>query len=98
MSLETVTDAVRNKVGADSGLDATIKFDFGDAGQIFVDGKSVPNSVSNEDTEADCTVALSLEDFQKMAAGEMDPTSAFMMGSLKVSGDMSVAMKLSSVI
>ena len=30
--------------------------------------------------------------------GDLDPTSAFMQGKLKVEGDMSVAMKLSSVL
>jgi putative sterol carrier protein len=98
MSLETATEAVREKVGTDSGLGASVKFDFGDDGVIFVDGKTVPNTVSNENTEADCTIAMSLEDFEQMASGQLDPTSAFMLGKLKVAGDMTVAMKLSSVL
>jgi len=98
MSLESATEAVREKVGTDSGLEASVKFDFGEDGVILVDGKSSPNTVTNEDGEADCTVEMTLADFEQMAAGEMDPTSAFMMGRLKVTGDMTVAMKLSTVI
>lgn len=98
MNLETVTEALRQRVGNDSGLNATVKFDFGPDGVIFVDGASTPNTVSNEDREAACTIAISLDDFKSMSLGEIDPATAFMMGKLKVSGDMGIAMRLSSVL
>jgi len=98
MSLETLTEGVRNSVGEDSGLGATVKFDFGDDGLIFVDGASSPNTVSNEDADAQCTISMTMENFEKMAAGDLDPTAAFMSGKLKVAGDMSIAMKLGSVL
>ena len=80
------------------GLGATVKFDFEGAGCIFLDGKSNPNTVSDEDKDADCTLSMSLETFEQMRSGEVDGTSAFMQGKLKVSGDMSIAMKLQSVM
>ena len=97
MSLEQVTEGLRERVGEDSGLGATLKFDFGDAGVVFIDGVSTPNSVSNDDNDANCTIAMTIEDFISMAAGELDATSAFMMGKLKVDGDMGIAMKLQSL-
>ena len=75
-----------------------VKFDFGEDGLLYLDGTSEPYAVSNEDAEADCTVAMSLEDFKEMATGALDPTTAFMMGKLKVTGDMGVAMKLAAVL
>ena len=33
-----------------------------------------------------------------MQSGEMDGTTAFMMGKLKIEGDMGIAMKLQSVL
>jgi putative sterol carrier protein len=98
MSLESSTETIRSNMGDDSGLGATVKFDFGDDGLIFMDGASSPNAVSNDDAEADCTISMSLEDFENMLTGDLDPTTAFMMGKLKVEGDMSIAMKLSSVM
>ena len=98
MTLESSTETIRSNMGDDSGLGATVKFDLGDDGFIFMDGKSVPNSVSNDDGDADCTIIISLENFENMLAGDLDPTTAFMMGKLKVEGDMSIAMKLSSVM
>jgi len=98
MTLESSTETIRSNMGEDSGLGASVKFNFGDDGLIFLDGKNVPNSVSNDDTDADCTISMSIDDFENMLAGDLDPTTAFMMGKLKVEGDMSVAMKLSSVM
>lgn len=98
MSIESLTQGVRDSVGEDSGLGATVKFDLGDDGKIFVDGASSPNTVSNEDADAQCTIKISMENFEKMAAGDLDPTAAFMSGKLSVSGDMSIAMKLGTVL
>lgn len=98
MSLQEVTARVRDRVGADSGLDAVVKFNFGDDGVLTIDGKASPNAVTNDDADADTTITMSLDDFKQMAEGELDPTAAFMMGKIKVSGDMTVAMKLSQVI
>ncbi len=97
MSLESLTEQVRGRVGDDSDIGATVKFSFGDDGVIFVDGASSPNAVSNDDNEAQCTIVMTIGDFEEMIAGDLDATTAFMMGKLKVEGDMSIAMKLSSV-
>ena len=99
MTLESSTETIRSNMGEDSGLGATVKFDFGDDGQIYLDGKTVPNSVNNDGAdEADCTIIMSLDNFEEMLAGDLNPTTAFMMGKLKVEGDMSIAMKLSSIM
>ena len=98
MSLDTLTNRIKEKVGTNSVLDATVKFDLGGDGVIYVDGKSSPNSVSNEDKDADCTISMTLENFMKLIEGELDPTTAYMFGKLKIAGSMGVAMKLSMVI
>ena len=98
MSLDEITKAVSDRVGTDSGLGASVKFDFEDQGCVLVDASKVPNEVSNEDKDADCTIRMSMDDFKSMMAGELDATMAYMSGKLKVEGDMAVAMKLSSVI
>ncbi len=98
MSLEQVTEGMRERVGEDSGLGASLKFDFGDIGVVYIDGAATPNTVHNEDIDADCTISMTLEDFMSMVNGELDGTTAFMMGKLKVAGDMGIAMKIQSVL
>ncbi|WP_417687227.1 SCP2 sterol-binding domain-containing protein [Roseibium sp.] len=93
MSLEQLTETVRSKV-AGGGIDESVKFDLGDTGAIFVQG----STVTNDDADADCTITMSPEDLSDMLAGELNPTAAFMGGKLKVDGDMSVAMKLGSIV
>ena len=75
-----------------------LKFDCGAEGVIVIDGKSVPNTVSNEDREADCTISITLENLEALLSGELDPVTGFMTGKFTVAGDMSVAMKLQRVV
>lgn len=98
MSLQSATDTIKGRVGDDAGLGATLKFDMGDDGVIFIDGRSKPNTVSNENRDADCTVGVAMNDLEAMLAGDLAPTTAFMSGKLRVEGDMGVAMKLQSLM
>lgn len=98
MNLEACTEAIRTKVGADSGLGATLKFDCGTDGVIYIDGKATPNTVTNDNNDADCTVGITLDNLNALLSGDLEPATGFMMGKLKVSGDMSVAMRLQRVV
>lgn len=98
MDMPTCTDALRSKVGDSSGLDATLKFDCGADGVAYIDGRSVPNSVDNNDREADCRIDITLQDLAALLSGELEPATAFMMGRFRVQGDMSVAMKLQRIV
>ena len=73
-----------------------VKIDFGDQGIVMLDGTS--QSVSEDDGAADTTIKVSWDDWQQLAAGQLDGMTAFMMGKLKVEGDMSNAMQLQGVL
>ncbi len=98
MNIQECTEAIRAKVGDNSGLNAVLKFDCGDDGKIVIDGASTPNTVDNVDRETDCTVAITLENLNALLTGQLNPVTGFMSGKFKVSGDMSVAMKLQRVV
>lgn len=98
MSIDTVVAGLKDKIGEDCGLGATLKFDFGDDGIVMLDATQVPNVISTEDGDAQCTMEISLDNFMLMANGELDGASAFMTGKLKIQGDMGVAMKLGPML
>ena len=97
--VQEIVKQMGTALGANSGLGGTLKFDFGAPGSVYIDGKSTPNSVSDgEGQSADCTITVALDDFEKMVKGELDGTSAFMQGKLRVAGDMGLAMKLGPIL
>lgn len=93
MGIEDIAAKLKSKVEA-SGFDRSVKFDTGSDGVIVIDG----TTISTTDGPADCTIKLSLSDFEDLIAGELDPMSAFMTGKIKVEGDMSVAMALQQLL
>jgi putative sterol carrier protein len=77
-----------------AGLNATYVFDIDGAGKWTVRVENGRVSVGEGEGEADATIAASEDTFVKIVNGEQNPTSAFMLGKLKVRGDMGAAMKL----
>ena len=73
-----------------------VKLDFGDQGAVMLDGAA--QKVTEEDGDADTTIKVGWDDWQQLAAGQLDGMTAFMMGKLKVEGDMSNAMQLQGVL
>ena len=74
-----------------------VKIDFGGSeGTIMLDGAA--SQVTEEDGAAETTIRVGWDDWQQLAAGQLDGMTAFMMGKLKVEGDMSNAMQLQGVL
>jgi putative sterol carrier protein len=74
-----------------------VKIDFGgDQGAIMLDGAA--QQVTEDDGPADTTIKVGWNDWEQLAAGQLDGMTAFMMGKLKVEGDMSNAMQLQGVL
>jgi len=77
-----------------SVFDGSAKFEIQGEGSIIIDSSGV--RVSDDETEV--TLSASLETFQEILEGDLDSASAFMTGRLQLDGDMSVAMRLASVL
>lgn len=98
MSLENLTDQVKGQTLQLASLGYKVKFDVEDEGMILVDGTVNPVAVSNSDDEADCTIALTPGNMEKLIAGDLSPTLAYTLGQIKVDGSLGVAMKLASLL
>jgi putative sterol carrier protein len=77
-----------------AGMTNSYVFDIEGAGTWLVavdDGKV---SVTEGTGDADATISANEETFQKIASSELNATTAYMTGKLKIKGDMGAAMKL----
>ncbi len=77
-----------------------VKIDFGgDEGALMLDGTAESvTEIPSDANMADTTLKVSWDDWQQMAAGQLDGMTAFMTGKLKIEGDMSNAMQLQGVL
>lgn len=98
MTLEEITEMMRERVGDTANIGKCILFDFGDDGVVRIDDTQSPAAVNNDQGEADTTISVSKEDFEDIASGKQNAQMAFMMGKLKVEGDMGVAMQLGQIL
>ena len=77
-----------------AGMNNSYLFDIEGEGQWLVNVSDGGISVAEGGGDADATITTSSETFDKIVAGEQNPTTAYMTGKLKIKGDMGAAMKL----
>ena len=57
-----------------------------------------PNVAAGVNDDAKCTITVGDADFIDVVTGKLNAQMAFMSGKLKIAGDMSLAMKLGTVL
>ncbi|MBT5187736.1 MAG: SCP2 sterol-binding domain-containing protein [Kordiimonadaceae bacterium] len=97
MSLEQHTSLIGEKISEVADLNKKVKFDLTDEGIIHVDTTTSPPSITNNDLDADVVFTLSMENFEGLIDGSLNPQMAFMMGKLKIEGDMVLALELANI-
>jgi len=98
MSLETVTEGLRERVERAPSLGYKIKFVVGDDQVVHWDGTGATPVIGNTDADADTTITISLDNLEKLLAGDLDPTFAYASGKIKVEGSVGVALKMANML
>ena len=101
MSMESATHAVRARLLDFTGLGYRVAFEIGDEGSITIDASGTTPEIVEDaggDEDADCVIKLSMENFEKLIAGTLNPTLAYTLGKLKIEGSMGIAMKVAALL
>jgi len=97
MTLADVTEQFRTAAAKAPNLGKTLKFAF-DEGVVFLDLSKDEAVVSNDDSEADCTITTTIETLEGIRSGSINPMMAMMGGKVKIKGDMGLAMQLQTLL
>lgn len=93
-----ITTYLKQSLPADGTIGARLKFVYPGVGVVMIDGRKIPNVVSNRDEVADCTVEIDPNVHFKLLHGEMDQGLAFRQGKMRISGDVAIAVRLGPVL
>ncbi len=90
--IDTAVAELNAKLGG--SFDGSAKFVIEDEGSVVMD----QSGARAGDDPTEVTMTADAETFREILDGDLNPTSAFMSGRLKVDGDMGQAMKLAAVL
>ena len=95
-SVQEFFEGLPGRVDAErvAGMNNTYVFEIEGAGTWTVAIADGAITVTEGTSDADVTFSATEESFEKIVAGEQNPTTAYMTGKLKIKGDMGAAMKL----
>ena len=89
--IDDAVAALKEKM-SNTSFEGSAKFEIETEGSIVIRGGRV--YASDDPTEV--TFTASVEIFEEIFYGELEPTAAFMTGKLKIDGDMGTAMRLAN--
>ena len=72
-------------------VSGTIGCDIEDGGSWFIVVDHDSLSVGRDAVRADCVLACSREDFDRMVVGKQNPTTLFMQGRMRITGNLGLA-------
>ncbi len=93
MDINQLRNDLATKVTEIEPIGKKLKFNL-DGEFILINGSGETNTISDQDDDADCTITMSLDTYQKLQRKEIKPMIATLQGKIKVKGDLGLARKL----
>ena len=98
MGFDDIVSLFQEKSAGVEGFGGKIRLDIEGEGSILIDGSGDTVGIETGEEEADTTIGMSLNTFQGLMDGSLNPAMAFMSGKLNVGGNMGLAMKLQGML
>lgn len=100
---QKIDAALTANPSATDNIDAIFQFDItgDDGGTWVIDARAETSSdfvTEGPSDDANCTITMKDKDWTGLTDGSLNPMNAFMMGKIKIKGDMGLAMKLQSLL
>jgi putative sterol carrier protein len=97
-TVQEITAFLKERLPVDAPLGACLKFTYGDAGVVVIDGRKTPLTIHNRDEAADCSVEIEPEIHLRLLHRELDQAVAFRQGHMRISGDVAIAVRLGPLL
>lgn len=88
---------MHEKVKDMNPINAKMKFII-DQYVFLIDGTGNGNVISQDDSEANCTVKTDMDTFKKIKSGKLDSITALLTGKIDIDGNMGLAFRLRHLI
>lgn len=97
--LQKIVEKVNREPGEVQGMNVIYQFELSDqeTHQVRLHHDQATYTEGSPE-KADCTLICSQENFIKLVEGKLNPTTAMMTGKLKIKGNLSLAVKLQSIL
>lgn len=97
MEIDMIRAELATNVKKIDPIGKLLKFNLDD-NFILIDGTKSENIVSNANSDANCTITMSVDTYLKLQRKEIKPFIATLKGKIKVKGDIGLAQKLKQLM
>ncbi len=97
MEIDIIRAELATNVKKIDPIGKLLKFNLDD-NFILIDGTKSENIVSNANSDANCTITMSVDTYLKLQRKEIKPFIATLKGKIKVKGDIGLAQKLKQLM
>ena len=97
MEIDIIRAELATNVKKIDPIGKLLKFNLDD-NYILIDGTKSENIVSNANSDANCTITMSIDTYLKLQRKEIKQFIATLKGKIKVKGDIGLAQKLKQLM